>query len=264
VNNNDGSAVLPQLSLKDIKLTFGGVRALDGVSFDVMAGEIMAIIGPNGAGKTSVINSISGYYHPQAGAIFFEGKKISGLPTHSITRMGISRTFQGITIFDGMTVVDNLMVGRHVHLKHGLLAGGAYYGKARNEEIKNRKVVEEIIDFLEMEPIRKQIAGTLPYGLRKRVDLGRALAMEPRLLLLDEPTAGMNMEEKEDMARFILDIHEEKGTTIVLVEHDMEVVMDIVDKVTVLDFGRKIAEGTTEEIQKDDRVVKAYLGVADN
>ncbi len=249
-----------KLHVQKISLRFGGIRALNGVSFQVKRGEIFAVIGPNGAGKTSLINSINGFYHPQEGAILFDGRDITQLPAFRRAKLGISRTFQNIALYTNMTTLDNLMAARHIHMKTNMVTGALFVGAARREEIEHRRKVEEIIDFLEMEGIRKTIVGNLSYGLRKRVELGRALALEPTLLLLDEPMAGMNVEEKEDMARFILDIHERQGMTIVLIEHDMGLVMDISHHVVALDFGTKIAEGTPDEIKQDERVVKAYLG----
>ncbi|MDX2139692.1 MAG: ABC transporter ATP-binding protein [Chloroflexota bacterium] len=249
-----------KLEVRDISLSFGGIRALQHVSFVVPQGAIFAIIGPNGAGKTSLINSINGFYHPQQGAVLFEGRDITAQPAFRRAKMGISRTFQNIALYTNMTTLDNLMAARHIHMKSNLLTGALFFGSARNEEIEHRRRVEEIIDFLEMESIRKTIVGNLSYGLRKRVELGRALALEPTLLLLDEPMAGMNVEEKEDMARFILDIHERQDMTILLIEHDMGLVMDISHRVVALDFGRKIAEGTPDEIKKNEAVIKAYLG----
>ncbi|MFQ6013907.1 MAG: ABC transporter ATP-binding protein [Anaerolineae bacterium] len=249
-----------KLRIDDLHLSFGGVSALTGVSLEVQDGEILALIGPNGAGKTCILNCINGFYRPQKGKIYFENRDITRFPPYKIAALGISRTFQNIALYTGLSSLDNLMAARHVHMKHGMLAGAIYFGRARQEEIEHRKVVEEIIDFLEMEPIRKKVVGALPYGLRKRVELGRALALEPKLLLLDEPMAGMNVEEKEDMARFILDVHARRGVTILLVEHDMGLVMDIADRVIVLDFGLQIAEGLPDEIKSDPRVIKAYLG----
>lgn len=249
-----------KLEVKAISLSFGGIRALSNVSFRVQEGAIFAIIGPNGAGKTSLINSINGFYNPQEGAILFEGQNITRKPPYQRAKLGISRTFQNIALYTNMTALDNLMAARHIHMRSNMLTGALFYGSARDEEIAHRERVEEIIDFLEMEGIRKTIVGNLSYGLRKRVELGRALALEPTLLLLDEPMAGMNVEEKEDMARFILDIHERQGMTIVLIEHDMGLVMDISQRVVALDFGRKIAEGTPDEIKRNDAVIKAYLG----
>ncbi|MCK6579575.1 MAG: ABC transporter ATP-binding protein [Anaerolineae bacterium] len=249
-----------KLHVQDISLSFGGIRALSGVEFKVRTGEIFTVIGPNGAGKTSLINSINGFYHPQQGHILFDGQDITALPAYRRAALGVSRTFQNIALYTNMTTLDNLMAARHIHMKANLLTGALFYGRARREEVAHRRVVEAIIDFLEMEAIRKSIVGTLSYGLRKRVELGRALALEPSLLLLDEPMAGMNVEEKEDMARFILDIHERQGMTILLIEHDMGLVMDISQRVMALDFGRKIAEGTPDEIKHDERVIKAYLG----
>ncbi len=249
-----------KLRIDDVSLSFGGIKALKNVSFDVEEGTIHALIGPNGAGKTSLINSINGFYTPQSGDILFEGKSLRGVPPHKRAKLGISRTFQNIALYTNATVLDNLMAARHIHMKANLITGALFYGPAQREEIEHRRRVEEIIEFLEMESIRKARVGTLSYGLRKRVELGRALALEPTLLLLDEPMAGMNVEEKEDMARFILDIHERQGTTIMIIEHDIGLVMDISHRVVVLDFGEKIGEGTPEEIRNNERVIKAYLG----
>jgi len=233
---------------------------LNGVSFDVYPGEILAIIGPNGAGKTSLVNCISGFYRPQQGSIIFEGHEITRTPTHQIVRLGIARTFQNLALYTGLSALDNLMAARHIHMRYGLFQSLLYWGPAHRAELEHRHTVEEIIDFLEIEPIRKTMVGMLPHGLRKRVELGRALALEPRLLLLDEPMTGMNVEEKEDMARFILDIHELRGTPIVLIEHDMGLVMDIAHRVVALDFGQKIAEGAPQEIAHNPEVIRAYLG----
>jgi branched-chain amino acid transport system ATP-binding protein len=236
------------------------LAALAGVSFDIYPGEILALIGPNGAGKTSALNCLNGFYRPQRGQILFDGHDLTRTATHQISHLGIARTFQNIALYTGMTALDNLMAARHIHMRQNMLASALYFGPAHREEVAHRRVIEEIIDFLEMEHIRKTIVGALPYGLRKRVELGRALAMEPKLLLLDEPMAGMNIEEKEDMARFILDIHERRGMTILLVEHDMGLVMDIAHRIVVMDFGVKIAEGAPGEIKTHPAVIKAYLG----
>ncbi|MBI3624816.1 MAG: ABC transporter ATP-binding protein [Candidatus Rokubacteria bacterium] len=253
----------PILQVEDIHLAFGGVKALQGVSFEVRRGEILSVIGPNGAGKTVCLNCINGLYRPQQGRIRFEGKDLGGLTPYQRAALGISRTFQKIELFSGMTVLDNIRLGRHIHLKAGLLSGAIYLGKAAREEIEHRQFIErEIIDFLEMTHLRDKVVGMLPYGLQKRVELGRALAVGPRLILLDEPMAGLNLEEVEDMARFIIDINEEERwrVTCLLVEHDMGVVMDISHRVAVLNFGEKIAEGTPEQVQADPLVHQAYLG----
>jgi branched-chain amino acid transport system ATP-binding protein len=253
-----------QLRVEDVHLSFGGVMALHGVSTGVKKGEIFSIIGPNGAGKTCLLNCINRFYHPQRGSIIFEGQDISQMKPHKIAALGIARTFQNVELFGHMNVLDNIKLGAHIHLRTGFLSGGVYYGKCQNEEMGLRKEIEErIIDLLEIEQIRKHVVHTLPYGLQKRVELGRALAMKPRLLLLDEPATGMNLEETEDIARFILDINEEWGVTIILIEHDMGVVMDISDRICVLDFGQKIAEGRPEEIRHNENVIKAYLGQED-
>jgi len=262
-----------KLRIEDVSLSFGGLQALADINVQVKEGEILAIIGPNGAGKTCLLNCINGFYRPQEGKIIFGDRDVTKLPSHRIAELGIARTFQNIQLYTGLTTLDNLMAARHIHLKPNFLAGAIYFGPEHDKEIRHRRVVEDIIDFLEMEAIRKKIVGSLPYGQRKRVDLGRALALEPKLLLLDEPMAGMNVEEKEDMARFIIDIFEGQGETypdtpvlrdgvksIVLIEHDMGVVMDIADRIVVLDFGLKIAEGTPKQIMADKAVIKAYLG----
>jgi branched-chain amino acid transport system ATP-binding protein len=252
------------LEVEGIFLRFGGVNVLADVSTSVKEGEIFAIIGPNGAGKTCLLNCVNRFYHPSQGRISFGGRDITPLRPYQIPPLGIARTFQNVELFRGMTVIDNIKLGRHVHLDTGLMSAGFYFGKAKRTELALRKEIEErIIDLLEIEHIRKKTVGTLPYGLQKRVELARALAMKPKLLLLDEPVTGMNLEETEDIARFILDIHDEWGVTIILIEHDMGVVMDISDRVCVLDFGVKIAEGAPQEIRHDDRVIKAYLGEKD-
>lgn len=252
-----------QLKVEDLLLSFGGVTALFNVSLEVYQSEIMAIIGPNGAGKTSLLNCISGLYHPQRGRILYyhDGEhEITRLRPHQVARLGIARSFQNIELFRHMSVLDNLLAGCHVHMRSNLFSSMLYWGPAQREQIKFRRYVEDIIDLLEIEAIRKQTVGALSYGLQKRVEMGRALAMRPAVLLLDEPMAGMNAEEKEDMARFILDVNEEHGVTIVLIEHDMGVVMDISDRISVLNFGQKIAEGSPDEVRLNPHVVQAYLG----
>ncbi|MEN9688625.1 MAG: hypothetical protein RI998_622 [Pseudomonadota bacterium] len=248
------------LDVKNISLSFGGVKALSDISFNVREHEIRAIIGPNGAGKSSMLNCINGVYTPQQGQITFRGQTFSHMDSHQVAVMGVARTFQNLALFKGMSVLDNIMTGRNLRMKSNLLMQAIRLGPAEREEIEHRKRVEEIIDFLEIQPYRKTPVGQLPYGLQKRVDLGRALALEPQVLLLDEPMAGMNVEEKQDMCRFILDVNDEFGTTVVLIEHDMGVVMDISDRVVVLDYGKKIGDGTPDEVRRNPEVISAYLG----
>jgi len=262
-----------KIRIENLSLSFGGVKALIDISLDIKDREILAIIGPNGAGKTCLLNCINGFYKPQKGEIYYEKQRITRIRPDKAARLGLARTFQNIELYTGLSTLDNIMAARHVLMKQNVLSSSLYFGWAHKEEIEHRKTVEDIIDFLEIEPIRKKVVGVLPYGMRKRVELGRALALEPKVLLLDEPMAGMNLEEKEDIARFIIDIFEGQGATyaetpvlrdgvscIILVEHDMGVVMDIADRIAVLDFGRKIAEGTPEEIRTNPEVIAAYLG----
>ncbi len=249
------------LNVENVSLAFGGVKALTEVSFDVREGEVRAIIGPNGAGKSSMLNCINGFYTPTEGIITFKGESHSQMKTHESARQGIARTFQNIALFKGMTTLDNIMTGRNLKMKKNFFWQALYYGPALKEELEHREAAERVIDFLEIEAIRKSVVGTLPYGLQKRVELARALAAEPDMLLLDEPMAGMNHEEKEDMCRYILDVNDHFGTTIVLIEHDMSVVMDISDRVVVLDYGLKIADGDPDQVRANQNVIDAYLGV---
>ncbi len=250
------------MEMKNITLRFGGVTAIEDITFDIREGEIRAIIGPNGAGKSSMLNVVSGFYVPQEGEVFFKGEKRPPLKPFEVARQGIARTFQNIALFEGMSVLDNVMTGRLTQMKAGILSQSIWRGKAEKEEVENREICERVIDFLEIQSIRKTPVSRLPYGLKKRVELARALASEPKLLLLDEPMAGMNVEEKEDMSRFILDVNDEFGTTIALIEHDMGVVMDLSDRVVVMDYGKKIGDGTPNEIRNNQAVIDAYLGVS--
>jgi len=251
-----------ELTVDNITLTFGGVTALTGVSLTVHTGELVSIIGPNGAGKTSLLNSITGYYHPEAGRISFNGESVMGLPPHAVVRRGIGRTFQNIELFPGMSVLANMLLARHIHSSYNLGLATVFSRSVRREEVRHRRVLEELIDFLEMQAIRKKPVGALPYGLRKRVELARALALKPKLLVLDEPFAGMTLEEKEDMVRFLIELNSAWGQTMILVEHDMSIVMSISNRIMVLDFGVTIAEGSPEDVQSHPDVIRAYLGEA--
>jgi branched-chain amino acid transport system ATP-binding protein len=249
-----------ELEVRDLSLSFGGVIALSNVSLSVKTGELLAVIGPNGAGKTSLLNCLTGYYEPQSGSVLFNGKDITHLPTHEMVKIGIGRTFQNIELFPGMTVLSNMLLARHIHCRYGLGMALLFSPSVRREEVEHRLVVEELIDFLEMQAIRKKPVGSLPYGLRKRVELGRALALKPKLLVLDEPFAGMTLEEKEDMVRFLAEMNEEWKQTMILVEHDMSIVMSISKRIVALNFGEKLAEGDPQVIQNNPEVIKAYLG----
>jgi len=254
------AVVSAQLEIREVSKVFGGVQAVTRVSLDVPRAEILSVIGPNGAGKTTLLNMVNGFYHPNGGRIVLDGVDVTEYHPSAIATLGVARTFQNIALFRGMTVLDNLMLGRHVHMKAGVFSSFVYWGLAQKEEVVHRKRVEDLIDFLKIQDLRRRPTGSLPYGLQKRVELGRALALDPKILLLDEPMGGMNQEEKEDMARFILDVNEEWGTTIILIEHDMGVVMDISDRVAVLDMGQKIAEGKPDEVRNNPVVIRAYLG----
>jgi len=260
VNGRQEEDKKAELAIKDLRLTFGGVIAVKDVNLNVHTGELMSIIGPNGAGKTSLLNCITGFYHPQKGQIIFNGRDITSLHTHELVSVGIGRTFQNIELFPGMTVLANMTLARHIHCDYSFLKSCLFSPSVKKEEIRHRQILEEIIDFLEMQPIRKKTVGSLPYGMMKRVELGRALALEPRLLILDEPFAGMNLEEKEDMVRFLLELNQTWGLTMILVEHDMSIVMSISKRVMVLNFGEKLGEGLPEEISNHPEVIKAYLG----
>jgi branched-chain amino acid transport system ATP-binding protein len=254
------SGKMAELEVANLSLSFGGVKALNSIDLKVHTGELVAVIGPNGAGKTSLLNCITGFYRPQVGNIYFNGRDITRLPTHDLIHVGIGRTFQNIELFPGMTVLSNMLLARHNHCNYGFALACLFSSAVRNEEIRHRRILEEIIDFLEMQAIRKKTVNSLPYGLMKRVELGRALALEPALLVLDEPFAGMNLEEKEDMVRFLIELNRSWGQTMVLVEHDMSIVMSISQRITVLNFGEKLAEGTPDKIHNHPEVIKAYLG----